>query len=380
MNILKHLLKRFLKRLLQQFEDKLDIFILREGTLLSLKEELSPEIGEQLCLLSHQHYVTGSFLASELTRILGNNDPIKAKIFQKTIDPQRLFDIELRDQKKTIDGPIRSIVKVVCKHYHVRNEDIDDWVQQVYTRLTENDFQKICRFQGNSSFLTYLMVVIERICIDEARNRWGRTESRTRDHMEEPDQYYEHKRPLDNSLIHGQASSEDSFDHEIFWNTIKPNQLTEKVATPEDLAIIRDTVAQFRQQVYQAKALKLFQLTKSSLETIKLQSGDADVANKLKKLLYQEYERENGFVEALHNTIGKSETERWATLILENSFCIPEKYKLFLKRVEEGHSILHIAEELEMTPGSLYARVRKLKTEMQAKGWDTNLVEYFFER
>lgn len=50
----------------------------------------------------------------------------------------------------------------------------DDFVSFVHLRLVEDDYRILRKFQRRSSLWTYLVMVIERLCLDYLAERWGR--------------------------------------------------------------------------------------------------------------------------------------------------------------------------------------------------------------
>lgn len=53
-------------------------------------------------------------------------------------------------------------------------EEIEDFVSHVKLRLIEDDYAIIRKFQGKSSFKTYLTVVIRRLFLDYLDHKWGK--------------------------------------------------------------------------------------------------------------------------------------------------------------------------------------------------------------
>ncbi len=69
---------------------------------------------------------------------------------------------------------IKAIAASVASHRGLQGEDINDFIQDVFFKLLEDDGKILRAFQGKSSLMTYLHTVINRICIDEIRKKKGR--------------------------------------------------------------------------------------------------------------------------------------------------------------------------------------------------------------
>lgn len=80
--------------------------------------------------------------------------------------PQQLFLQEL--------DLVRRIVAWVCARHGLRGEDARDFESNVHTRLIENDYAILSRFEGRSALKTYLTAVISRIYLDFQAQRFGK--------------------------------------------------------------------------------------------------------------------------------------------------------------------------------------------------------------
>ena len=433
MTPLQKLLQPLLKRLLKQFEEQLDIFILSEKSMAPLKQEVDSKHWDQRHSLL-DHYLNRTQLSNGLDRILDNQPQGKAQFFQTAIDPDRLFALEFQDQKKGKDGPIGSIVRVICQNYRVPEAEVEDWIQQICLRLSEDNFHRLRLYSGESSFLTYLITVVQRICIDEARYRWGRRdipekikkmgalaeqlyallywegksvrEASEQLKMEEAfDQYEEAEadnfdeslRELSNEMTtllgtfpqpnvrHNlevalkQGSGVSREEPEALEND-EMESIAANQRTPEEAAIIREDWRHFKEQLYHANCLHVYVLTQSAMEALHSKMGQTNLPQKLDSMLYQEFERKSEFLQELKRNSGSLDTRSCEPVIVEQAFRVSPQYLLVLKRVEEGISLPAIAQELEMPLNVLYLRINRLKTEMTARGWDKNLVDQFFKR
>jgi RNA polymerase sigma factor (sigma-70 family) len=58
-------------------------------------------------------------------------------------------------------------IEIACKRWRMDREDRDDLASSVRLKLIDNDYAVLAKFQGRSSFRTYVVVVIERLLVDQ---------------------------------------------------------------------------------------------------------------------------------------------------------------------------------------------------------------------
>lgn len=88
------------------------------------------------------------------------------------MDPQKLLETNLKH--------IEDIIKSVCWRNNLDRDAAEDFSSHVKLQLIENNYDRIRKFQGKSSFKTYLTVVINRLFIDQLikkEKRWRPSES-----------------------------------------------------------------------------------------------------------------------------------------------------------------------------------------------------------
>jgi RNA polymerase sigma factor for flagellar operon FliA len=69
---------------------------------------------------------------------------------------------------------IDQIAASVCRRHGVNHHDAEDFASDIRLKLCENDYAAIRKFQGKSSFTTYLTVVINKAFLDHRRHLWGK--------------------------------------------------------------------------------------------------------------------------------------------------------------------------------------------------------------
>lgn len=69
---------------------------------------------------------------------------------------------------------IGQIAESVCRRNGVKDHDAEDFASDVRLKLCDDNFAIIRKFQGKSSFVTYLTVVINKTFLDYRRRIWGK--------------------------------------------------------------------------------------------------------------------------------------------------------------------------------------------------------------
>jgi RNA polymerase sigma factor (sigma-70 family) len=69
---------------------------------------------------------------------------------------------------------IDKVIGWVCARRGLRGADAEDFGSIVKTRLIENDYEVLARFEGRSSLKTYLGVVVNRLYLDFQARRFGK--------------------------------------------------------------------------------------------------------------------------------------------------------------------------------------------------------------
>jgi RNA polymerase sigma factor (sigma-70 family) len=72
---------------------------------------------------------------------------------------------------------IERVIAWVCARRGLRGADAEDFGSVVKTRLVENDYEILAKFQGRSSLKTYLTAVINRLYLDFQVQRFGKWRS-----------------------------------------------------------------------------------------------------------------------------------------------------------------------------------------------------------
>ena len=77
---------------------------------------------------------------------------------------------------------IERVIAWVCARRGLRGADAEDFASVVKTRLVENDYEILAKFEGRSSLKTYLTAVINRLYLDFQVQRFGKWRSSAEAH------------------------------------------------------------------------------------------------------------------------------------------------------------------------------------------------------
>jgi len=69
---------------------------------------------------------------------------------------------------------IDRIVGRLCRHGRLFGADAEDFASAARLHLLENDYAALRRFEGRSSLVTYLTIVLQRLFLQERNAGWGR--------------------------------------------------------------------------------------------------------------------------------------------------------------------------------------------------------------
>ena len=69
---------------------------------------------------------------------------------------------------------IERVAAHACRRRRFSREEAEEFISTVKCKLIENDYAIVRKFQGKSSFKTYLTVVVQRLFLDHLNHIWGK--------------------------------------------------------------------------------------------------------------------------------------------------------------------------------------------------------------
>jgi len=69
---------------------------------------------------------------------------------------------------------IERAIAFTCRRYHLDATDQEDFGSVVKLKLIENDYAIIRKFEGRSSFGTFMLIVVQRLLFDYRNHMWGK--------------------------------------------------------------------------------------------------------------------------------------------------------------------------------------------------------------
>jgi RNA polymerase sigma factor for flagellar operon FliA len=82
------------------------------------------------------------------------------------VDAERLF----LENLPLIDG----VIGFVCRRNHLSESDAEEFAAHVRLKLIEGDYDVLRKFEGRSSFSTYLTTVVQRLFFQQRVQMWGK--------------------------------------------------------------------------------------------------------------------------------------------------------------------------------------------------------------
>jgi RNA polymerase sigma factor (sigma-70 family) len=69
---------------------------------------------------------------------------------------------------------INAVISQVCRRQRLSAAEADDFASEVHLHFIERNYEPLRRFEGRSTLRTFLIVVIQRLCLDYRNRTWGR--------------------------------------------------------------------------------------------------------------------------------------------------------------------------------------------------------------
>ncbi len=69
---------------------------------------------------------------------------------------------------------IDAVIGQVCRRQRLTAAEADDFASEVHLHFIERNYEPLRRFEGRSTLRTFLIVVIQRLCLDFRNRAWGR--------------------------------------------------------------------------------------------------------------------------------------------------------------------------------------------------------------
>jgi len=230
---------------------------------------------------------------------------------------------------------IEKVVQFLCRRYHLRPQEAEDFRSAVFVKLLEDDHAVIRKFQGKSRLDTYLTTVVVRLLQDHRNQQWGRWRACAE---------AERQGPLAIRLDELTGRDGHTFDEacEILWTS-------RVTATRQQLLAIWELLPPRSQRQMKGEETLTTLPASDPLPDEELIAGERCV-------------RRRALVDALHRAI--------ATL--------PAEDRLILKLHVDGIKIVTIARQLGLEQMPLYRRIegikKLLRQKLEGEGFDRDAI------
>lgn len=69
---------------------------------------------------------------------------------------------------------IQEVVRFVSRRHRLSTDEREDFTSYAMLKLVENDYGRLRKYRGDSTFRTYLAVVLQRLFLDYRTQKWGK--------------------------------------------------------------------------------------------------------------------------------------------------------------------------------------------------------------
>jgi RNA polymerase sigma factor for flagellar operon FliA len=237
---------------------------------------------------------------------------------------------------------IEGVIALVCARHHLPAAEAEDFASDVKLKLVQNEYAIIRKFEGRSTFRSYLTIVIQRLFLDRRISAWGKWR---------PSAQAKRSGPL--AVLLDQLLNRDGY-------TL--NEACELLATKYRLSVTRADIDMLAARVTVRQRRRLD--SDDGLEEVPAAGPDPGD-------LVTEHRRE-----ALAERVSAILKRVMATLDRESQL-------ILVLRFEDGHSVADIASLLHADQKGLYRRVerllRQLRDALEADGVDADSVVEMLE-
>ena len=80
----------------------------------------------------------------------------------------------LEDLYLAMVATITRMAEHACRHYRLRREEVEDFVQSVHLKIISNSYAVLRKFQGKCSLTTYLNIFVQSRLKDYLNHLWGK--------------------------------------------------------------------------------------------------------------------------------------------------------------------------------------------------------------
>lgn len=228
---------------------------------------------------------------------------------------------------------VEELIRFVSRRHRLGTDEREDYTSYAMLKLVENDYARLRKYRGDSTFRTYLTVVMQRLFLDYRTQKWGKW------------------RPSTAAKKLGRTAIE--LETLLYRDGIEFHEAREMLLAQTDTALSHEALWDLASQLpYRQRAKRA---DEELLETIGVRAREDLVSRR-----------------ELASRVRNVESR-----LFEESRRLTSEERLILRlRFDEGKTVPEIAEALELRPKALYARIsrllKRLRDALETSGvsWD----------
>lgn len=217
---------------------------------------------------------------------------------------------------------VEELVRFVARRNRLGADEREDYASYATLKLVENDYARLRKYRGDSSFRTYLTVVMQRLFLDFRIAKWGKWRPSTRAKRLGP-----------------AAVALETF---LYRDGLELSEAREMLLARTDTALSEEAIWDLALLLPHRPRAK--RVDEETLDNVGVGDG-------LDRVSFRE-----------HETLMASVESRLAQAATRLS---DEERSILRMRFDEGKSVPEIAETLDVKPKTLYARIGRLLGELR---------------
>lgn len=218
---------------------------------------------------------------------------------------------------------VEELIRFVSRRHRLGVDEREDFTSYAMLKLVDQDYARLRKYRGDSSFRTYLTVVMQRLFLDYRTQKWGKWRPSTAA-----------KRLGDTAV---------ALETLLYRDGIDFDEARQVILTRSDTALSGEALWDLAIQLPRRQRAKL--VDEDALDNVGAPGGRDSIESRENDQLVRSVE----------------------TRLLEASGRLTSDERAILKmRFEEGKTVPEIADALNLKPKALYARIGRLLMRLRA--------------
>jgi len=228
---------------------------------------------------------------------------------------------------------VEELIRFLSRRHRLCTDEREDFTSYAMLKLIENNYARLRKYRGDSTFRTYLTVVMQRLFLDYRTQKWGKW------------------RPSTAAKRLGTTAVQ--LETLLYRDGIEFHEAREVLLTRTDTALSGEAIWDLATKLPRRERAK--RVEEDALENVGVPGRQDDVLSGEHETLIRDLE---------------------SRLIEESGRLTAEERAILKMRFDQGKSVPEIAAALNLKPKALYAKIgrllKRLKDAIEASGvsWD----------